>query len=180
MKKLKPLQFILVVVLGVVGFQFAKSFYMQPSIDEGEKTHDFSAILADGSPFEMSDLRGQYVLLDFWGSWCGPCMGEIPHLKELYGKYSSVKFKNGAGFTVVSIAVEKDERRWRRALERFQMPWKYQVLDLASSLRFFDSPIAAEYGVKQVPTKFFIDENGTILSVDQPFEEIAAFLESQR
>ncbi len=180
MNNLKPFKFILLVVLGVFGFQAAKNYYMQPSVDDGEKVHDFSATLADGSPFKMSDLRGQYVLLDFWGSWCGPCIAEMPHLKELYGRYGNVKFKNDVGFTIVSVAVEKDESRWRRALERYKMPWEYQVVDLASSLRFFNSPIAAEYGVKQVPTKILIDEKGVILSVDQSVEEIAAFLESQK
>ncbi len=179
MKISKTLLSVLIVIVLFVGFQFAKDFYMQPSVDGGEDIHNFSAVLADGSEFQMSDLKGNYVLLDFWGSWCGPCIAEMPQIKGLYENFKETKFKNGGSFTVVSVAVEKDEGRWRRALDRFQMPWPYQVLDQATSLRFFDSPIAAKYGVKQVPTKILIDENGKVISVDQPVEEIAAFLKDK-
>ncbi len=180
MKKYKFLKLLLILIVGLVGFPMVKNYFMQPSAGSGEEIKDFSATLAEGAAFQLADLKGKYVLLDFWGSWCGPCFVEMPHLKELYGKYGTSTFKDAVGFTIVSVAIEKDEKRWRRALDRFQMPWEYQIMDQAESLRFFDSPIADLYGVKQVPTKFLIDEKGMIISVDQPIEEIAAFLEKQK
>ena len=180
MKKYKILKLLLILIIAFVGFPIAKKFYLQPSADSGEAVKNFSASLADGAAFQLTDLNGKYVLLDFWGSWCGPCFAEMPHLKELYANYENASFKNAEGFTIVSVAVEKDEKRWRRALNRWQMPWEYQIMDQAESLRFFDSPIADLYGVKQVPTKFLIDEKGMIIGVDQPFEDIIAFLEKEK
>ena len=180
MKKYGLLKFIIVLIIAFFAFPFLKQFYLQPSTGSGENIKDFSATLADGSPFKLSDLQGQYVLLDFWGSWCGPCIKEMPEVKKLYADYGNSSFKDASGFTIVSVAVEQREARWTRALDRFKMPWKYQVLDKATSLRFFDSPIAELYGVKQVPTKFLIDEKGEIIGVDQPFEEIIAFLEKNK
>ena len=180
MKKYKWLKILIILLIAFFAIPFLKEWYLQPSTDSGEAIKDFSATLADGSPFQFSQLKGQYVLLDFWGSWCAPCIKEMPEVKSLYEKYSQSKFKNADGFTIVSVAVEQGEKRWRRALDRYKMPWPYQVMDQAESLRFFDSPIAELYGVKQVPTKFLIDEKGEIMGVDQPFEEIAAFLERER
>ena len=171
--------FLIVAVLAIAFF-FGKSLYMQPSVDDGEKAPGISATLADGSSFNLSDLQGNYILIDFWGSWCGPCISEIPEIKALHNKFAGAKFTDADGFYIVSVAIEKGEKRWRRALERFQMPWKYQICDKATSLRFFDSPIAAEYGVKEVPTKILIDAKGNIIGVNQSPGEIADFLEGKR
>ncbi|MEO1259729.1 MAG: TlpA disulfide reductase family protein [Bacteroidota bacterium] len=180
MKKYGLLKFFIILIVAYFAIPFFKELYLKPSTGSGENIRDFSATLADGTPFKLSDLQGKYVLLDFWGSWCGPCIKEMPEVKNLYAQYGQAKFKKADGFTIVSVAVEQKPARWERALERFQMPWEYQILDQATSLRFFDSPIAEIYGVKQVPTKFLIDEKGEIIGVDQPFEKIIAFLEKNK
>lgn len=169
----------LIVVVSIAGFFAIKHFYMQPAFTEEDQAPDFSTTLYDGQAFQFSDLEGQIVLLDFWGSWCGPCIQEMPALTELYLKYEGKSFKEAEGFTIVSVAVEKDETRWKRAVERFGMPWRYQVFDPATSLRFFDSPIARQYGVKQLPTKFLIDKDGNIAGVDLTPEEIDGYLQAQ-
>lgn len=168
---LLPLLFVIVL--------FGKDWYMQPAYDDGERAPNVSATLANGETFELTDLQGKYVLLDFWGSWCGPCIYEMPGLFGLHDKFADAKFQDADGLAIVSVAVEKREERWQRALQKYRMPWKYQILDQAESLSFFDSPIASDYGVKQVPTKFLISPNGTILAVDQTPEEIAEFLSSK-
>ena len=179
MKKYKISKLLVILLIAFFAIPMVKNFYLKPSTGSGEAVKDFSGTLANGSPFNLSDLRGKYVLLDFWGSWCGPCIREMPQVKGLYEKYGAASFKNTDGFTIVSVSVEKEEGRWRRALEKYQMPWNYQMIDLAKSLQFFDSPIAKLYGVKQVPTKFLINEKGVVIGVDQSFEEIAAFLEGE-
>ncbi|MEZ4955441.1 MAG: TlpA disulfide reductase family protein [Saprospiraceae bacterium] len=179
MKKYKILKLLVILIIAFFAIPFFKNLYLKPSTGSGEAIKDFSAQLADGTDFKLSDLQGKYVLLDFWGSWCGPCIGEMPHIKELYNRFGSATFNHADGFTIVSVAVQKREDRWRRALDKYQMPWPYHIMDQAESLKFFDSPIAQLYGVKQVPTKFLINEKGVIIGVDQPIEEIAAFLEKE-
>ena len=179
MKKLNFINFLIGFVIFIGIFSVVKHFYMQPDFAEKDEAPDFIAMLPDGKAFKLSELRGHYVLLDFWGSWCGPCIRGMPDLKALYQKYEGKKFQEADGFTIVSVAVEKDKERWARALDRYQMPWPYQVLDPASSFRFFDSPIANEYGVKQLPTKFLIDQNGHIAGVDLSAAEVDSFLQER-
>ncbi len=180
MKKYKTLKLLVILIVAFFAIPYIKDLYLKPSTGSGEAVKDFSGELADGTPFQLTDLQGKYVLLDFWGSWCGPCIAELPQVKQLYETYRTTTFKKADGFTIVSVAVEKEEDRWRRALDRYEMPWPYQLMDQATSLRFFDSPIAGLYGVKQVPTKFLIDEKGVVIGVDQSMEEIARYLERHR
>ena len=92
--------FIPLIILAV--YFGGRAWYFTPSVGEEEIAADFSAVRADGQPFNLSDLRGEYVLLDFWGSWCGPCRRESPALVALQDK-----------ITIVSIAIEKDSSRWQ-------------------------------------------------------------------
>ncbi|MEK7257037.1 MAG: TlpA disulfide reductase family protein, partial [Bacteroidota bacterium] len=158
------------------GFTVAKHFYLKPEMAGGEKAPDFIALLPDNSSFKLSDLRGKYVLLDFWGSWCGPCIQEAPALIQLHQQYSEAKFKQAEGFVIVSVAIEKDRENWLAALQRIGFPWRHQVIDPVSNFKFFNSPIAQQYDVKKLPTKFLIDEKGRIVAVDPTLEEVEAFL----
>lgn len=180
MKKLNPINFLLFFVIAAGIFTVFKQFYMRPSVSDGEKAPDFVAVSHENFGFKLSDLKGKYILLDFWGSWCGPCISEAPALVELYLKYGNAKFKEAEGFTIVSVAIEKDRGRWASTIERLGLVWPYQAIDPVSNYRFFDSPIANEYGVKQLPTKFLLDENRKIIAVDMPLEEIDRFLAERK
>lgn len=163
---------IAVLVIAYIG----KMIYMQPKVVNGENSPSISGQLMNGEAFDLKDLKGKYVLVDFWGSWCGPCMVEMPGIKMLNEKYKSAQFKNAAGLTLLSVAIERDENRWKRAVDRIGMPWKHHIADLTTSFKFINSPIAAEFGVKQVPSKFLLDENGVIIGVNQSIEELDKFL----
>ena len=173
MKFNKSLLFIIAaLILAYVG----KMIYMQPRVVNGENSPVIQGTLLNGEAFELKDLKGKYVLVDFWGSWCGPCMVEMPGIKKINEKYKSAQFKNADGLALVSVAIERDEKRWKRAVDRIGMPWKYHLADLTTSFKFINSPIASEFGVKQVPSKFLLDENGVIIGVNQSIEDLDAFL----
>jgi thiol-disulfide isomerase/thioredoxin len=170
---MKKLPVILVLVFGA--FYLGRYFYMQPKFDNGETVPNFTL----NEQEQFSDMRGKYVLLDFWGSWCGPCISEFGRISELYKKYNGKNYTNADDFEIVGVAVEQDKGRWERAIKKYNLDWKYQVLDLSTSLRFFNSPIATDYGVKEVPTKYLIDPNGLIIGVNLPFEEIEETLQAK-
>ncbi len=153
-----------------------RHFYMKPNVNDGELAPDFQTTLISGEDFKLSDLRGNYVLLDFWGSWCGPCIADNRKLVPLHKKYNGTKFKDAQGFEIVSVAIEKDASRWPKAIERFKLSWPYHILDQSESLRFFNGELASLYGVADLPAKFLIDPSGKTISVNQPVEEIDLYL----
>ena len=158
------------VIILLLLFYLGRHFYSQPKFVNGEDLPTFVGQLRNGQDFNLNELQGQYVLVDFWGSWCGPCLKEIPGLKELYAKHKGPKF------TIVSVAIETNKKRWENAIDRFQMPWPHQIFDKATNLRFFDSPLAQQFGVKEVPTKYLLNPEGKIIGVNLSLEELDVLL----
>ena len=169
MKKLITLIFVLLVLVYF--------FYFIPSNSKGNQAPNFSAELVDGSAFELNDLRGQYVLLDFWGSWCPPCRKDNPNLVNLHKNFHGKKFKDASDFDIVTVALEKDDRRWKKAVEKDGFTWDYQIVKKAKLV--LSHPLAILYKVKDVPAKFLIDPDGEIVGVNMKAEEIAAYLEER-
>ncbi len=159
--------------IAIVAFVIGRYFYMRPGLGQEEVAPPFSATLQNGQPFELQQLRGHYVLIDFWGSWCAPCRRENPGLVNIYQQYHGRDYPDAKGFEIVSVGVEENRQRWERAIEQDGLRWPYHIYDEASSLRFFDAPIAQLYGVRQVPTKYFLDPEGRIIAVNPSLAEIS-------
>ncbi|WP_242202375.1 TlpA disulfide reductase family protein [Aestuariivivens insulae] len=104
----------------------------------------------DGSEFKLSDLRGNYVLLDYWGTWCGPCMGEMPKIKEYYNKYSD---KN---FVVVGVNQGDTMARWKKVIEENQYNWTHIQTTKENNL-------LVPFNVNSFPTKILLDPEGKII-----------------
>lgn len=127
---------------------------------------EIETTLINGEPFRLSDLRGQYVVLDFWGSWCGPCLQEIPKLIKLHEKH-------GHAVAFVTIAFEKDDKRWRSVTSKAGFNWEYQIVEQARVL--LASSIARSYGVTDIPAKFVVTPTGELLS-GMDFNQMDAYL----
>ena len=109
----------------------------------------------DGNQVSLESLRGQYVLLDFWASWCKPCRASMPGLKEIYGQY------HDKGLEILGISIDTDAEAWKKAVEDDQTPWIH-VLDRTEE-KGKGSEVAHSYGVHAVPTYFLIDKDGRII-----------------
>jgi thiol-disulfide isomerase/thioredoxin len=167
MKKLSILIPILIVL-----FYIGKYFYLKPKFKSGDKAIDFSAKLMDGSQFNISDLKGKYVLLDFWGSWCGPCRADNPNIVALNETYNGKTFSDASGFEIVSIGVERNEASWKKAIAQDGLVWKYHILQTDN----FKSPIPMLYSVREIPTKYLLDTEGNVIFTNPSFAEISNFL----
>ncbi|MCI5082154.1 MAG: TlpA family protein disulfide reductase [Saprospiraceae bacterium] len=178
MKKFGFNTFSLILLLVVAGVFLGRYFYFQPKFINGEKAPGFEATLINGNPMSLSDLQGNWVLIDFWGSWCPPCRAENPALAALYRDFNGKSFKSAENFEIVSVGIERDEKRWKQAIQRDQLQWPYHVMDTTTSFKFFDGNISSQYGITQVPTKYLLNANGLIVKVDPKPEELKELLEN--
>lgn len=164
------------IVIALVIYLAYCSIY-SPSKNDGKLAPNFTATLVDGSDFELSDLRNNYVLLDFWGSWCPPCRRDNPNLVLLYNQFHNKSYVDADNFEVVTVALEKNDKRWKSATDKDGFIWKNQIVRTARYV--LADPIAMKYGVKDVPSKFLIDPKGKIVGVNMKIEEIESFLNKQ-
>lgn len=150
MPKFLKITLLIAIGLVVLGFVYLKS----KAASEGDLAPDIHTELVDGTDFKLSDLKGEYVLLSFWGSWCGPCRVKSPALIDLHRKYTS-KLK------IVSVALEKDAGNGVEAAKRDGFTWKYQIEEESRFVMM--SSMAQDYGVTEIPTMFLISPEGVLL-----------------
>lgn len=164
---------VIFLIIAVAGIYIGKYFYQKPQFVNGQKALDFQATTIQNQRFTLSDLRGSYVLLDFWGSWCGPCRMENPAWVALNQKLAGQKLPHADAFHIVSIGVEYNADNWKRAIAYDGLNWPLHILDLSSSVKFFDSPITKLYKVRSLPSNYLIDPKGIIVGVNLTPEAVA-------
>jgi thiol-disulfide isomerase/thioredoxin len=123
---------------------------MAAKVQSGKPVPSISYPDANGNLQRLEKYKGNYLLIDFWASWCGPCRQSIPKVKELYAEY------HPKGFDVLSVSIDKDESAWRKAMQEEKMPWE-QLLspDMDQTMKKFQ--------FSGIPTMYLIDPNGKII-----------------
>lgn len=111
---------------------------------------------AYGDTLSLSELKGKYVLIDFWGSWCRPCRLEHKNLLKTYNKFRRYDFE------IFQVALEYNKENWKNAIREDKLWWKYQV----SELKYMDSEIAKIYKISKVPYNFLINREGQIIAIN--------------
>lgn len=155
---LRPLLFVVIAAAAL----FAWRQYRQPSFIAGDPVPDFTATLLTGEQVRLSDLRGKYVLLQFWGSWCGPCRAENPQLVQLYQRY------HDRGLEMFSVGIEQSASAWQQAIEEDKMTWRYHTMEAQD----FNGGLARQFNIHSIPTTFLLNPQGDIMGVNHDVERL--------
>ena len=121
---------------------------------------DLSGKLVDGSDFDWEAYRGKVVLVDFWATWCGPCIAEAPNVRKNYDLY------HDRGFEVVGISLDSKKSALDAYIKKEQVPWVNLFEDGAG----WKHPMAVKYGVGAIPTVFLVDRDGEVVSLPRGAE----------
>lgn len=128
---------------------------------------DFSQRDVNGKPFSLASLRGRYVLLDFWASWCLPCRNENPSLVKTYARFKD------KGFEIVSISLDKQKELWQKAISDDQLGWMH-----VSDLKGWQNEVARLFKINSIPDNILIDREGRIIAKDLHGDALAQQLQT--
>ena len=136
--------------------QLKESLESMAPIALGEKYRDLELVDENGKTVQLSDYvkPGQYNMVEFWASWCGPCRGEIPHLRHVYDAYG----KGKDAFNMISVSIDDKEKDWKQALKEENMKWT-QLCDLKG----WKGEVINKYKIQGVPFCLILDKEGRII-----------------
>ena len=126
----------------------AEHFAENPGLSLHKMAPAFEVKTADGSHFNLDNMTGRVVLIDFWATWCGPCMEELPHLQKIAKEFS------GEPLVIISVSWDSDETKWRDFIAKHEMTWV--------QFRDADHKLTERFGVPSIPHYFTIDSDGVL------------------
>lgn len=120
----------------------------------------------DGGELNLADLKGKYVVLDFWASWCKDCRADLPKMKEAFERFGC------SGVEFVGVSLDDDRAAWEAAVKEFEL--KY--IQVSEGKKWADSEVAPQFGIKWIPTMYLISQDGNVLLATVQIEKLIAKL----
>lgn len=172
------------IILAVLLVAVVLAFLFKDTGDEnrllvGEPAPSFRGITMQGQALQLKDLKGDYILLDFWGSWCAPCRREHPELVAFKQEIDNKPLKSGAQLQFVSVAIERDSAAWLEAIEKDKLDWPLHIMEKTSNLEEPTTPIAVTFQIRELPSRYLINAEGIIVGVNQSVEGLKRFFRNK-
>ncbi|MDF1697637.1 MAG: TlpA disulfide reductase family protein [Saprospiraceae bacterium] len=133
----------------------------KPAVQLGDHFVDFEMMDTSGKLISLSDNLGDVTLLEFWASWCVPCLKEMPNLKKTYDNYKS------KGFKIFAVSLDKSDVKWKNKIQEYGLNWIH-----VSDLNDFTSIASMQYQVGSIPDNFLINSKGEIIARNLKGEEL--------
>ena len=144
---------------------FKKAMAEAKPLSVGHEAPDFTIGSMEGKPIKLSDYSGKYVMLDFWASWCGPCVQEMPNVVKQYAAFKD------KGLNILGISLDEDKAAWQGAVKRLNMSWPQ-----ASDLKKWEGPTEMAYRIMAIPSNFIVGPDGKIVAKNLTGPELEDFL----
>lgn len=141
--------------LGELITNMQKEAESKANVEVGATAPDFSAPNPDGTTVSLKESLGKVTIIDFWASWCKPCRMENPNVVAMYNELHS------KGLNIIGVSLDKEAAAWKEAIAADKLTWNH-----VSNLKFWEDPIAVQYGIKSIPAVFVLDANGKIVAKD--------------
>ncbi len=151
------------------GVEFKEKITTAKLTGIGREALDFTQNDTLGVPVKLSSLRGKYLLIDFWASWCGPCRRENPNVVKVFNEFKD------QGFHIIGVSLDQPnaKEKWLKAIHDDKLTWT-QVSDL----QFWNNEVAKLYGIQAIPQNLLLDPNGKIIAKNLRGEALSKKLEA--
>lgn len=134
-------------------------------VSVGQKAPEFELSTPEGKAVKLSDIKGKYVLLDMWASWCAPCRAENPNIVKQYNTFKD------KGFNIISVSLDDNKTAWLKAIKDDKLTWAH-----VSDLKKWESTIVDMYKIDGIPASFLLDPEGKIVAKNLRGKDLEDFL----
>lgn len=152
----KTLKLFAILGLGILLCQntFAQDKKIKEGTGVGDRCMEIVQDDPNGNEVRLSTVlpKNEYVLVDFWASWCGPCMREMPYLLAAKAKYGE------KGFEIFGVSLDFRKEAWTETIDKYELDWIH-----VSDLEYWQNKAAVKFGVRSIPTNYLVDKNGVIV-----------------